>query len=493
MAAKESPVLSERLIYHTLIFAAIAVVCGHIMGILPPVLGENDRSRWATVHALVDHGTYAIGHRVRHPAGGWYSDRGIIAEQGWNTIDKVLRPDTQDFYSSKPPLLPTLVAGEYWVLKKALGWSITEQRGYVVRVILLTINALPLLFYLVFLGRLVEWLGITQWGRFYVLVAACFGTFLTTFAATFNNHTVAACCALFALEPFLRIWSEVPLPGHEVVLGAAQSRLGSIGQFVRCGLFASLTACVELPASLFAVTLLLLLLWRNPRRTLLFFLPAVALPAGGFFLTNYLALGQFRPAYMEGGGPWYHFEGSYWESLMVHAGHSNLDLAGRYETKFEYAFHTLEGHHGIFSLSPIFLLTAAGVICGTARRLGQAIPNEKVPPVGGDSASYYRFRSLRVLNGLTLILTIALLVFYITRTSNYGGGTSGPRWFIWLTPFWLLAMLPIIDSLASRRWGRGLANVLLAVSIFSAHYTIDNPWRHPWIYDFLKDQGYFAY
>src|SRR5438105_9044644 len=146
--------------------------------------GDNDRSRWDTVRALVDNGTYAIGHRETDPATGKYVDRGIIAEDGWKTIDKVLRPDTQEFYSSKPPLLATLVAGEYWLLKHAFDWSITQQNGEVVRTILLTVNGLLLVVYWILLARLVEQFGTSDWGRLYVLTAGCFATFLTTFAIT---------------------------------------------------------------------------------------------------------------------------------------------------------------------------------------------------------------------------------------------------------------------------------------------------------------------
>ena len=69
-----------------------------------PFLSANDRSRWATVRALVEHGTYAIDD--------------VINERGWDTIDMV-KHDGRDgephLYSSKPPLLATLMAGPYWV------------------------------------------------------------------------------------------------------------------------------------------------------------------------------------------------------------------------------------------------------------------------------------------------------------------------------------------------------------------------------------------
>jgi hypothetical protein len=35
--------------------------------------------------------------------------------------------------------------------------------------------------------------------------------------------------------------------------------------------------------------------------------------------------------------------------------------------------------------------------------------------------------------------------------------------------------------------------VLLAVSIFSASYSLWNPWRHPWIYDLMNARGWIPY
>src|SRR5438105_3597026 len=156
-----------------------------------PTFSSNDRSRWAMVRALVDEGTFAIGRREYH-AGGDFVDSGIVFEEGWQTLDKVLDPETKLFYSSKPPLLPVCVAGEYWLLQKIFGWRLDRDTGKVVRTVLLTINALPMATYLVVLARLLERYGRTDWGRLFTFASACFGTYLTTFSNTFNNHTVAA-------------------------------------------------------------------------------------------------------------------------------------------------------------------------------------------------------------------------------------------------------------------------------------------------------------
>src|SRR5262245_44501845 len=167
-----------------------------------PTFSSNDRSRWATIRSLVDDGTYAVGRRV-YDSAGKYRDEGIITEDGWQTVDKVLHPETKIFYSSKPPLLPTLLAGEYWLIKKLTGWTIAAEPWKVIVPILLTVNVLPLIAYLVLLARLLERYGTTDWGRLFTFATACFGTFINTFSISLNNHTLAAFATLFAIYPLL--------------------------------------------------------------------------------------------------------------------------------------------------------------------------------------------------------------------------------------------------------------------------------------------------
>ena len=93
----------------------------------------------------------------------------------------------------------------------------------------------------------------------------------------------------------------------------------------------------------------------------------------------------------------------------------------------------------------------------------------------------------------TLVLTIIVSGFYLAKTDNYGGWSNGPRWLLWLTPLWLLSMLPVTDWLGQRRWGRILCLTLLALSVLSAHYWDWNPWRHPWIYNWMDGRGWIPY
>jgi hypothetical protein len=214
-------------------------------------------------------------------------------------------------------------------------------------------------------------------------------------------------------------------------------------------------------------------LWRDPRRTLAGFAPAVLIVVAGFFATNWIAHESLRPPYLhrrtidpaddwyrytyQRGGKEYH---SYWENPQ------GIDRGE--PSRAVYALHALAGHHGIFSLSPVWLLSLVGLAMWLVR---PADPR------------------LRELALLTAAMSAACLVFYLGVVGqgerNYGGMTSGLRWMFWLIPVWLVVMLPAADLAARRRWSRAAALVLLAVSALSASYPTWNPWTQPWLHNFL--------
>ena len=49
------------------------------------------------------------------------------------------------------------------------------------------------------LARLLERQGRTDWGRLFVFASAGFGTFISSFSISLNNHTIAAWSCLFAV------------------------------------------------------------------------------------------------------------------------------------------------------------------------------------------------------------------------------------------------------------------------------------------------------
>ena len=107
-------------------------------GLWRPFLSANDRSRWCTVRALVE-------PDMQVPGAPYAIDKVIDRKTspGWDTIDKVRRND--HFYSSKPPLLSTLMAAEYWVIYHATGKSLGTHPYEIGRFMLITINGACLL------------------------------------------------------------------------------------------------------------------------------------------------------------------------------------------------------------------------------------------------------------------------------------------------------------------------------------------------------------
>jgi hypothetical protein len=402
-----------------------------------PLLSANDRSRGATVRALIEHGTYRIDEVMRHP--------------GWDTIDKVRHEG--HFYSSKPPLLAMLVAGVAYGVEWATGWNIAEDTSTAARYTLILVNVLPMLVALVVLALLVERYAETDAARVFLFAAGAFATYLSTYVVTLNNHTVAAVSVILALYPLLRIWID---------------RSTSPLHFALVGFFAAMATANELPAALFGLAAFGLCAWRSPLRTLLVFAPAALVPLGGFFWTNYLVTGGVKPFYAYYGTEKYVYvqDGvpSYW---MYPQG-----IDANAEPPLVYLLHCTVGHHGIFSLTPIFLLTvAAWCLPRTWRSPGRAV------------------------QAVGVVLTLAVLAFYLGRTENYnyGGNTAGLRWTFWLIPFWLVGMLPLLDACGRNWWFRAVAGVLLAASVFSAASAVGNPWRPSWLYDMMHERGLINY
>ena len=428
-----------------------------------PFLSANDRSRWCTIRALVDDGTYAIDQIVTNPKE--YSR--------WQTIDMVKhdRSGEPHLYSSKPTLLPTLLAGEYWILRACTGWTLAKQPFQVVRTMLLCTNLTGMALLFVLLAVVLEKIGLSDWGRLLVMATATFGTFLTTFSVALNNHLIAAVCVMVALYAATAIWYENRRQGW---------------WFAMAGFFACLAAAVEFPAGLLLIVLGLALLWKTPRLTLCFGVPAALLVVAAAVGTNYLAHRTLLPpyAYRAAGedwqtGNWYDYsytvgevsKTSYWktnaQSLQARS------VVDRGEPSWSrYAWHCLLGHHGFFSLTPIWLLSVVGMLMMVA---GCTEP------------------SLRAAGWLVGLVSLVCFAFYLAQSPelrNYGGMTSGFRWFFWLIPLWLLAMIPAADWTAGRRGWQILASILLAVSALSASYPSWNPWTQPWLARWLDHLGW---
>ena len=522
-AQEDSTAQLRRIVYTLLIVTSVATMVGRIMAVesksgKTAMLSANDRSRWCTIRALVDHGTYEI-------------DPVIKRKTDWYTIDMVRHKGTdgrEHYYSSKPPLLPTLLAGEYWLLKSVAGVTLADNPFYVARIVLVLSNVIPLVLYFVVLAWIVESLGTNDWSRMFVMACATWGTFLTTFAVTLNNHLPGAISVLLATYAAIRILHHGDL---------------RIRWFVVAGFFSAFAVANELPALAMLAMFVVAFLWRVPKQTVIAFAPAALVVGIAFFATTYLAHQSLRPPYahrhdgdivatvsspasditagesvqairaelssagLEIGAAatidttikpnrwvlwdpdrsvrfallpteaglevrewdtWYEYEGSYWNP------ENKAGVDKGEASRAVYAFHSLLGHHGVFSLTPIWLLTCVGI--GLWLKQGP--------------------RSLQAFALMVLTLTIVCVVFYIMRPEkdrNYGGVSCGFRWLFWFSPLWLICMLPATDVIAKHRGWKFAAIGMLGVSILSATYAAMNPWSHSWIFDYWTHLEWIAY
>ncbi len=448
-----------------------------------PFLSANDRSRWCTVRALVEPemrvpgAPYAIDKVIDNdPANPKLVNGHLKMRPGWDTIDMVLH--NGHYYSSKPPLLSTLMAAEYWVIYNVTHKSLGTHPYEIGRFMLVTINGTCLLLFFIFTARLVERLGTSDWGRIFVMAGGVFCTFLTTFAVTITNHLPAAACATVLLDALVRIWFD------------GDRRTWT---FIVAGFFSAMLAANEVPAGLLSAMVTLVVFCLAPKKSLIAYLPPAALVTAAFFGTNWIAVHDLKPAQMHrNDGDWYAFPGSYWNNKQgIDVGEKSAGV---------YALHVLVGHHGVFSLTPIWLLFLLGAGIWLVRGRSPLVPGEgqevratgSPRPLGEGQGVRADYR-LRLLSLLGISVTVIGLAFYIVGQGvdrNYGGNASAFRWAFWMAPLWLVLMLPATDVMARRRWSRGVALVLLAISAVACFYPTWNPWSPTWIMNFMGYGGW---
>jgi hypothetical protein len=523
-------------------FLAVAIVC---LGIAAQVIriaqvqsptGEtpfhsaNDRSRWCTIAALAIEGRYEIDNllEIRQPPKN---------RRTWYTIDLVRhrgKDGELHYYSSKPPLLPTMYTGVYLAVRQITGATLMKQTFFVARIMLLLVNLIPLVaLWVVMTRKALREHESNTWAICVLAVFIAFGTFLSTFSNTLNNHLPAAVAAGISLWCLDRI----------IQRGQRQWYW-----FALCGLCTSFTAANEMPALSWLAIVAGLLLLIDARRTLYFYVPALLPVALAFFVTNYITHGVWRPAYthrdlgaklfelpVENGtsltslavekvvaacqenklnvsptsvirparrsdvyelwdeagqqrlglrldqpdrlgvyqwDDWYDYPGSYWvndRKMGVDRGEAS---------KLIYAFHCLLGHHGIFSLTPFWFLAICGAVVG-CRRYEKNL-----------------FASPQLLLVVAIVVTsLVCTAFYLARPledRNYGGVCSGLRWVFWMTPLWFWLACDGLKAVKHFAWRR-LVELTLLVSVVSANYPWSNPWTAPWLMQLWEHWGWINY
>jgi hypothetical protein len=533
----------RRFVAAIVITSATAIALGVALR-QPTFMGANDISRWCTVWSLLERGTYAID------------------ECPWQveTQDKVFRAPPKSarssaegepvrhYYSSKPALLPTLIAAILYPARMATGVPldhvVLQERAerwtqkpdptspygvkgvlekppepvkwpayiFYFKPITILLNVIPFAVFLILFARVLDRHAANDWSWLFSLVAAGFGTYLLPFTQTLNNHTIAAFGAFFALYQFLAIWDAGKLAGW---------------RFAVAGFCAAFAAVNELPALAFLALLACLLAVRFFGKTLLVFVPAAVIPLVAFAGSQYAVFGEFKLAYESFGTDEYLYEGSFWKTPL------DLDALNEHpEPHAIYLFHMTLGHHGFFSLTPLFVFSLWGIlrVLGAPTRTWPALGWLALLAFAGLAAFYiydpsawkaggpfvaYRWllygliavlaigtsfvlarratEPLLALALITAVLSVVVVAFYTGNplARNYGGSTQGLRWLFWLIPFWLLLLSKGVEAGQDRRTVRVLALLALGISALSVGYAMRNPWSHPWILDALVHLGLY--
>lgn len=430
---------------------------------LRPTHSANDRSRWDTLRALVEPDMRVVdenGHIV------WFAIDKVQDQYGWDTIDMVKHrnPPSDEtasahLYSSKPTLLPVLMSVPYFLIYNLSGGhlSLGNESHLLVKILLVLINLIPVVLSWVLLSRLIDRYGQEDWSRIFAMAFVCFGTFVSTFVVTLNNHLPGICFCIISLYAASRIFFE----GKR-----------NIKYYIAAGACATLLFTCEMPGLAFTVFLLGLLLLADPLNTLRGYVPAMLLVFAAFFATNYMAHKTVSIAY--GNPDWYIYD--YQRNGVQRQSHwsNRKGIDAGEESRLTYVIHTTIGHHGVFSLTPVWLLSFVG--------LGMCLARGKVD-------IRYVYFAIFVLS----LSAIVYLYYVFGRPQgdrNYGGMTCGLRWMFWFMPMWILAMLPCLDRMAKSRFLRGVALTLLLLSCLSVAYPLWNPWTHPWLYDFMHALGW---
>jgi hypothetical protein len=490
--------LDREQIFRSITCIVLVMLAGLIFGVFLPQ-SPNDAARWDTIWSLTEFGTYQI-FDTKKEAEKWDKP------EQYETIDKVARKFEEDgktvekMYSSKPPLLPTVAAGIVRVMRQ-FGPPITKDiRGKPTqgtshryfKPTLMILNLLPFLWFLVlYRGYLNEWAA-TDYSFVVCLTVAALGSLATGYLTTLNNHTMAAHFAGITLLLLWPIWHRGSREGWRLALA---------------GLCAGWTAANELPAAAFAIAVFLFTLRRAFLSTIVFFLPPLVLVVWAFFCTNHQSFGSYIPAYLQ--PEMYDYEGSYWRS----ADKSAIDalstpredgtfvegprVAGEFTRKIKetvkptpggegavqkptglfvspaYLLHMTFGHHGVFSMTPIWLFAFIGLLAALGAENG--------------------WRKLSAWMLLLIVLITFAFYWMVNTERNYGGFCHGMRWLLWLSAIWLMYLPPVLDRIAHIPFWRWIVGLALGVSIFSVADTWANPWTYSWIHRILIWCGLVGY
>jgi len=351
---------------------------------------DNTRSRIITVERLVEKGTFAHlvpGDTTPFPL----------------SIDAVMV--NNKMYSSKPPIYPMLMAAESFLLKCLTGWDFYSHRKEFIRYLTLLNQVIPYMIVLILSLAMVSWYFPDRRTLVFLLLFMTAASLPYAYSVTINNHSIAA-TSFFIV--FYLVWVIIYQKKRKLIY------------YALTGLLAGLGASTDLPGLIFALMALGALYLTDAKKAslaALFVFIFLALTAWVYWKIT----GSIKPIYMQ--GSLYHYTNSYWQEREA------FDLLK--ENKLQYLFHITFGHHGLFSLTPVLLLSLWSLFRSIIKRDWELWPI-----------------LIAFASGALLIF-----IFVLFRTSNYGGYAIGMRWFVLFMPILLFASAPLIHFFSQKNWG----------------------------------------
>lgn len=369
----------------------------------------NTGSRYVTIESLVDFKTFYIDQ-----------------SQYIKTIDKYKVGD--HYISSKPATLPVIAAGIYWIYQRLTGKTLASNEAEVVRVIGFSTSGVGHILFMLYFYRLCRLLFRRQVAVTFALAGACFGYLGVGYATHINELSTSAALAICGLYYAVRIrHGRNPKPWH----------------WPFTGFVLGLLPAINLPAAAISGLIGLYLFGHDRRKTLLWFLPALMPGLIVHLALTYHISGSFKPFYFN----------SELKNFKEFHFRRTAAAGAPPESKITYAFNTLLGHHGLFSMTPLCIFGLYELVRSLkARRL--------------------------FAESVVVAASVAtFLIFFIWRTRNYGGACVGMRWYVPVMPLLLLYFGLWLDRVRLTRALWGLTLLAFSISFFNVQDALGGPYR----------------
>jgi drug/metabolite transporter superfamily protein YnfA len=376
----------------------------------------HEYSRFGTVESLVDRGTFELD-----------------GSSFIGTVDKIYRDG--HYYSHQPPLLPVLEAPVYWAINLP-GIRFNNRGRFVMTYLfILLTNGLALALTVVVTARILEWAGVAPPGRDLLAALLIFGTWLLPYGISSNNHSVSALLVAVLSHLLLKFDSTISAAGAAAV-----------------GLVLGLLVAIEiLPLVSF---LPLTIVYLAARRLLgvrewFAFAAGLAVPLIAHAILNVRITGDVIPAGFH--HELFAYPGSVFDTTTL-TGTIKYDSIGG---AFHYAWTSLFAGKGFFTFAPLLL---AGLIAGLSSWQWWARA---------------RGVQLVLLGSIALSLAVAILT-----TNNYGGEAVGFRHAAYLSPAFIVLLLPWLVESGEGKPGR--RTVVTAIAVVSVALMLVFAVRQPW-------------